>query len=164
MLASAWGDKKHRWDGMFIEKIQQLIFVLCIYKFLELNFIRFLINDCAAVQLQAYWIYCTGTEQDVHKPNTSTTTGLWFKGGYLLKGMAGTALFIVHIEIKVKAGPLSSLLKISQGCACLRYLHSRRAEEQLRVLVISPTPLQQSRCRACWCMDYALISRFISTD
>lgn len=94
------------------KKIPQLIFVLCIYKFLELNFIGFLMNGCAAVQLQAYWTYCTGTEQDVHKPNMSTTTGLWFRGGSLLKGIAEAALLIVHIEIKVRAGPLSSLLKI----------------------------------------------------
>lgn len=112
MLASAWGDKKHCRDGVFTEKIPQLIFVLCIYKFLELNFIGFLINGCAAVQLQAYWTYCTGTEQDVHKPNMSPTTGLWFKGGYLLKGISGVALLIVRVEIKIKAGPLSSLLKI----------------------------------------------------
>lgn len=58
------------------KKVSQLIFVLCIYTFLELNFIGFLINGWAAVQLQAYWTYCTGTEQDVHKPNMSTTTGL----------------------------------------------------------------------------------------
>lgn len=111
MLASAWGDKKHRWDGVFTEKIPQLIFVLCIYKFLELNFIGFLINGCAAVQLQAYWTYCTGTEQDVHEPNMSTTTGLWFKGGSLLKGIAGAALLIVHEDIKVKTGPLAAFLK-----------------------------------------------------
>lgn len=30
----------------------------------------------------------------------------------MLKGIAGMALLIVHVEIKVKAGPLSSLLKI----------------------------------------------------
>lgn len=48
----------------------------------------------------------------MHKPNMSTTTGLWFKGSSLLKGIAGVALLIVHVEIKVKGRPLSSLLKI----------------------------------------------------